>query len=352
MKVTLHTPRQLVVHDGAAQMAVMGAVFLAFGGGAITLLVKESAGLAHAGSVLVLGLAGGVFSLVGVVILSLAADRRYVIDLDDGAVRMVVQRLGHRSVTLHALSDLDDVALERSRSLDQSQGQRQGPTYRIVFLTRAGKRIPWTPYSTGDEASLAACAAEVRSFCGWSSHPLPAPPARWPVLLPFTHGAHAARTNWGGVAAFLALFVAIGLGLFATEAHRLLAWQPTPAQVVSTGIETVRGKGTTYAPVVVYEYTFDGRPYRSNGVLPLGRSASVAWAAEIRDRFRPGQIVTAYVDPTEPSHGFLVRELSLVPLLFVAMPLGFAGLLVWSTRATRRLLVAGQDVPPVPIVEA
>ena len=37
------------------------------------------------------------------------------------------------------------------------------------------------------------------------------------------------------------------------------------------------------------------------------------------DRFTPGAVVTAYVNPGRPTSASLVREVSLVPLFFVLM---------------------------------
>jgi hypothetical protein len=57
------------------------------------------------------------------------------------------------------------VAVARSPS-----GARQStPFYRIVFLTTSGGRVPWTPYSTAEEGTLASCVSAVRAFCRWGS---------------------------------------------------------------------------------------------------------------------------------------------------------------------------------------
>ena len=150
---------------------------------------------------------------------------------------------------------------------------------------------------------------------------------------------------------FLAIFVAAGLGLFGSEVYRVATFQPVTARVVATDIKAVRGdNGASYAPVVRYDYFLDGRGYQSDRVLPLTISASYSWAKRLRDRFEPGQVVTAYVNPNRPATAFLVREVSLLPLLFVAFPLGIVGLLAWIAAAQRRQVAAMQRYP-VPIVE-
>jgi Protein of unknown function (DUF3592) len=249
-------------------------------------------------------LVGGAFAAAGVWALVLAADRRFLFDRTAATVRIVVQRLAHRTTDQYAIADLKDVALERSAGASR----QSSPSFRLVFLTKAGGRVPWTPYSTIDEGALAACASAVRGFCGWSSPTTPASPPS-----PGTGGVsgHPVATNWGCAGIFLAVFVALGIGLFASEVYRVYAWQPVTARVVFTDIKAVRGnKGTSYAPIVRYDYSFDEQPYQSDHVLPITISASYGWAQRLRDRFHPGQIVTAYVDPRRPSNAFLVREVS------------------------------------------
>jgi hypothetical protein len=80
-------------------------------------------------------------------------------------------------------------------------------------------------------------------------------------------------------------------------------------------------------------------------------SSSRGWAERMRDRFRPGEQITAYVNPAKPSSAYLLREVSLAPLLFVGLPLLVAALLAWIVRFNRRQLNAVAEYP-VPVVEA
>jgi hypothetical protein len=140
--------------------------------------------------------------------------------------------------------------------------------------------------------------------------------------------------------------------MLGSELYRVATWEPVSPRVVSTAIKAVHGsKGTSYAPVVRYQYAFAGAHYESDAVLPLSVSASLGWAEQLRDRFRPGEIVTAYVNPNRASSAFLIREISLLPLLFVALPLAIAALVVWIVGAQRRQLVA-LERHPVPVVDA
>ena len=348
MNVVLQTPTQLVVHEGALKTVVLGVIFVAVGGGAITLRLADPSGWTGNAGPWLIYLVGTVFVAVGIATLVYSADRRYVIDRGAGSVRIVVQRLAHRATDEYPLADLRDVALERSAG-----GSRQSnPFYRMVFLTKSGGRIPWTPYSTLDESTLAACASAVRTFCGWTGaegdakvSALAAAPVSGSV------SGHPVATNWGCVGAFLGVFVAAGLGLFGSEVYRIGTWQPVSARILSTDIKAIRGeKGTSYTPVVRYLYSVNGAQYESKQVLPLTISASYGWAVKLRDRFRRGEIVTAYVNPGRPSSAFLVREVSLLPLLFVAIPLAMVGVLAWFAGMQRRQLAATVRYP-VPLVE-
>jgi uncharacterized protein DUF3592 len=344
VKVVLQTPTQLVVHEGVLTTVVVGALFVAAGGGVITLRIADPSNWSGNAGPWLIYVVGGVFIVVGITLLALSADRRFVFDRAAGTVRVVVQRLVHRTTTQYALGDLRDVALERSLG-----GSRPANAFfRIVFLTKAGAQVPWTPYSTGDEGALASCASAVRAFCGWTGEE-----ARVGVSAPAAGSVsgHPVATNWGCVGAFLAIFVAVGLGLFATELYRVATWQPVSARVLSTDIKAVRGdKGTSYAPVVRYQYSWDGAQYVSDGVQPISESASWGWAERLRARFQPGQIVTAYVNPRQPARAFLIDKVSLLPLLFVALPLAIAALLSWIARVQRRQLAAVVRYP-VPVVQ-
>ena len=323
MKVVLQTPTQLVAHEGALKTVVLGTIFVAAGGGLITLRLEVPSAWS-AGSWLIY-LIGGVFVAAGLASLVLSADRRYVFDRAAGTARIVVQRLAHRATDEHPLGDLKDVAIERSVGGPQQSSR-----------------------------ALAACASAVRTFCGWSNAPGPAPaPAHAPAPAPVTGrvSGHPVATNWGCVGVFLAIFVAAGIGFFAAEVYRVATWQPVSARVLSTDIKAVRGdKGTSYTPVVRYLYTVNGAQYESNKVLPLTISASYGWAVRLRDRFHPGQAVTAYVNPSQPASAFLVRDVSLLPLVFVVIPLAMVGLLSYFAGQQRRQL-ASIERYPVPVVE-
>jgi hypothetical protein len=349
MQVVLQTPTELVVHDGRWTTVLMGAIFSAMGGGVMWLRWTHPTGWSGNAGPWLVYLIGSVFVVVGVVIFWFSADRRYIVDRSARTVRIVVQRLVHQQTTFLAFKDIDDVALEQSAGMNTNSNSASTPTWRVVFLMKDGSRVPWTPYLTNARISQESCAAAVRTFGGWTGDPehQVQPTTPTPALI-----SHPVATNWGCLAAFLSLFVAIGLGIFSLEVYRISTWRPVTAQVVSSTIATVRGdKGNTYKPLVVYNYTYDGNPYQSSAVTPITISAGESWAQAIADKYVPASITTAYVNPAHPSNAFLLRKVSLIPLVFVVFPVAIGLFFSWIVRVQRLQVVLAQK-QLVPVVNS
>ncbi len=346
MQVVLQTPNQLVVHDGRWSMAVMGALCSAMGGGVMWLKWSHPSGWSGNGPLWLVYVIGGAFFLVGMWILALSADRRYVIDRSAHTVSIIVQRLVHRTTTLLAFRDIDDVALEQSAGMSNNSGGAGSPTFRVVFMMKDGSRVPWTPYSTSARVSQETCAAAARTFGGWAGSPehqiQPTTPT--PALI-----SHPVATNWGCLAAFLSIFVAVGLGMLSLQLYRIATWEPVRATVVSSDVGVVTSsKGNSYKPVVVYNYRYQGNPYQAASVTPISISASQNWAREISARFRAGDVTTAYVNPANPYNAYLLRQVSFIPLIFVLFPVLFGTLYAVILRAQRKqVALAQQHLVPV-----
>lgn len=328
----------------------MGAVFGAMGGGVMWLRWTHPQGWnGNAGPWLVY-VVGTAFVLVGGLCMWLSADRRYVIDRTARSVSIVVQRLWQQRTTLLPFREIDDVALEQSAGIPNRSGsQNSSPTYRVVFLMKDGSRVPWTPYSTSALVSQETAAAAARAFGGWSGnpdHPVQ-PTTATPALI-----SHPVATNWGCLAAFLSVFVAIGIGIFGVELYRVAMWRPVPATVVSSDVGVVSGnKGNTYKPVVVYNYRYGGFPYSAASVTPISISAGHEWAQSIASKYRAGDATTAYVNPSNPYNAFLLRKVSLMPLIFVVVPVLFGVLFGWIVRIQRAQVELVQK-HVVPVVNA
>lgn len=349
MQVVLQTPTELVVHDGRWSTVLMGAIFFAMGGGMMWLRWTHTTGWTGNGGPWVVYVVGTGFVAASGFLFWISADRRYVVDRAAHTVSIVVQRLVHRQATILAFNDIEDVALEQSAGM-RTQGNNAGsPTWRVVFLMKDGSRVPWTPYSTSALESQQVCAAAVRTFGGWAGSPehQAAPVSATPAII-----GHPMATNWGCLAAFFAIFVAIGLGIFSVEVYRIAMWRPVPATVVSSDVGVVqKSKGNTYKPVVVYNYRYQGYPFQAATVTPIDISASQSWAQSIVAKYHPGDVTTAYVDPGNPYKTYLLRQVSLIPLIFVLIPVVFGMLFSWVLRVQRSQVALAQK-HLVPIVNA
>jgi hypothetical protein len=137
---------------------------------------------------------------------------------------------------------------------------------------------------------------------------------------------------------FLAFFGLIGAWVGAVEVDRLATW---PA---------VQGgrNGVGYRPVVAYSYRANGRQYQATGVTVITLSSSWKWAHSVSHGFRPGAAVTAYIDPSNPSAGYLIHRFSLLPVWLLLPGLYFWWLFTRSPGRTRvRLVVNEQGVTEV-----
>jgi hypothetical protein len=352
MQIVLQTPTEIVAHESRWGLVTMGAIFAAMGFGIMWLRWSHPTGWSGNGPFFLVYVIGGVFGIAGLAMIYFSADRRYVIDRSAKTASIIVQRLVHRQTTTVPLNDIDDVVLEESAGMARTSGNssQTGPTFRVAFAMKDGSRVPWTPYSTSDRISQEKCAAAVRTFGGWSGHPDHAVPASItaPSLI-----SHPVATNWGCLAAFLAIFVAAGLGIFSLQVYRIATYQPIAAQVYSTGIKTVKGSkgGNSYAPMVSYGFYYKGVAYYSTAVNPIEISASYTWANDITKQFKPGSVVTAYFNPSDPSKAFLLKHASGIPLIFVLVPVLIGLLFAWVIRVQRATAQFG-ELHLVPVVAA
>lgn len=117
-----------------------------------------------------------------------------------------------------------------------------------------------------------------------------------------------------GLILLLGIF-GIGMGGLPTLSYHFSVQenQPTTAVVQSTAISvsTDDDGDKSYYPSVTYEYTVDGKTYRNDNRNP-GRSRrlkqSRSSAADIIRRYSPGDEVTVYYRPGDPSHAYLHND--------------------------------------------
>jgi Protein of unknown function (DUF3592) len=362
MRTIEQAPDRLIVHDSPWGVRAIGALLAVLGTAVLVDLM--TGGRAEHGA-WVGFVVGGTFAAMGTAVALTATDCRLIFDGPGMLVRMVRRGMFGATTTTYPFSSIRDIALEVS---GVGRGTPTSGFYRSVFVLRDGTRVPWTLAATGDFGSQARCVAAVRSFGGWdtaaSNHSGPdsAGPTgpRRPTPLtagsttsfpgdPPRVGAPPRVQNAQLVGVVLGVFALVGVGMTVMEAERLVAWRPVPAVVQSTTVQGVRGaKGSTsYRPVVTYRYAVNGRTYASSDVNVITVSRSYAWAQSVTTHYAPGATTTAYVNPRDPRHAYLVHEFSLLPLWITLIPAFFGAIFLYGTRWNERqaALAAGVTVP-------
>ncbi|WP_310446073.1 DUF3592 domain-containing protein [Thiobacillus sp.] len=80
-------------------------------------------------------------------------------------------------------------------------------------------------------------------------------------------------------------------------------WRPLNATVASSIVEQERrSRGTTYCPIVMVDYIFNGQPFNSKLEIEDGPCSPVqASVSAVVEKFKQGSTVSAVVDPNKPS---------------------------------------------------
>jgi hypothetical protein len=343
MEVLEQSPKLVVCHQSATYMRGFGLLFTGLGAGALVLVTHVDASHVH-GSPWVAYVVGVAFVIVGLVVFCLAEDDRIVLDGAAHVARIIRRGLWRQSTTEVPFAKIQDVALEVTTStMSNNGGSRM--TWRPVFVCENNSRVPWTPMSTSDRASQARAVAAARAMGGWNALPVEGSPA--------LARAATALKNIGCLYAFCAVFFGMLLLMMGVQVAPLATWVPTPATVVSTGIEEVRGSnnGASYAPMVTYRYTVGGTQYVSGRVSALKESASRQWAQSVIDRYPTGASVTAWYDPKHPGNAIVDHHLARIPLIMMGIGLAVVLLIVWAAKRGQSMTqaaLAGADVPVVP----
>lgn len=148
-----------------------------------------------------------------------------------------------------------------------------------------------------------------------------------------------------GFAGFACIFILVGVGLANSQAGKLSGARSVIATVTGGEVKVNRDSdGDTYAPLVHFTYRVDGVEHTAHTPFPLETSSGSEWANEVVGRFKPGQQVTAWYDPTAPGEAYLIREADIFPYLFILGPMLHVcvGLAVWWFAGTRNLTARGK----------
>jgi hypothetical protein len=346
MQITVHDENRLVLHQGPWGLRAFGVLFAALGGGILWYITHGHLGEHNAWVAVVVG---GMFALAGLAMAVLAGDLLCTFDRPTHSVSIQHRRLVQPGTETYDWSNISDAALEKSM-MPASRNEAPTPVYRPVFVMKDGSQVPWTPVYTGDLTRQGNCIAAVRAFTGW--HTLPDEP-RAADSAAIQLAAAGARRVRIFLFPLLGIFVAVGGLLYASQVKRYLTWQPVSARVVSADMTSSddNDHGTTYRPLISYSYDHGGTTLIATGTTIITMSSSYGWADEIRQRYPVGKRVTAYINPANPSQGFVERKLSWFPLIFVAIPMLFGLMVSYASKNGQRgLTLAGAD--HVPILDA
>ncbi|OIB56503.1 DUF3592 domain-containing protein [Natrialba sp. SSL1] len=118
----------------------------------------------------------------------------------------------------------------------------------------------------------------------------------------------------------------LGYSDYTTQEERLENAVEVDAEIVETDVDrrssSSGSSGSTYYPVVEFEYTYEESTYTSSNLHASdsrsGHSSRSA-AQSIVAEYPEGEQVTAYLDPSEPEAAFLETEQSNAPVLWMVL---------------------------------
>lgn len=343
MQITVHDENRLVLHQGPWGLRAMGVLFAALGSAVLWYITHGHLGEHNAWVAVVVG---GSFALAGLSMAVLAGDLLCTFDKSSRTVTIQHRRLVKPGTDTFAWSDISDTAIEKTM-MSTNNGRQRTPVYRPVFVMKDGTRTPWTAVYTGDLKPQANCVAAVRAFTGW--HALP-DESRDTDAAAVQRATSGARTTRRILFPIIGLFVLVGLGIYVQQARRYFSWPSVRARITMSELASSSDQngGTSYRPVVWYAYRRpQGDIVLATGTTIITMSSSYRWAEGIRQRFPVGDSVTAYINPAGPSEGFLIRQLSWFPLVFVAIPLLMGALVGHALQYGQQslTLVGAEHVP-------
>lgn len=111
-------------------------------------------------------------------------------------------------------------------------------------------------------------------------------------------------------------FVAVAGWQLSEQKSMLTTWPATEGTVLRTDVQrfTTRTGGhrsssttTSYRPVIEHSYFVNGTEYTGERAIPSDRDGPSEWAHSIIRPYKPGDAITVYYDPADPSKSFVVR---------------------------------------------
>ncbi|MDB6073835.1 MAG: hypothetical protein JWO89_1475 [Verrucomicrobiaceae bacterium] len=109
-------------------------------------------------------------------------------------------------------------------------------------------------------------------------------------------------------------------------AEETRSWAATPAKILSSQVVSEQAtphSSVKYRPVVRYEYQFGGTVFHTSRVRRSEGPKSYREDAEaLREEYTPGQALTCWVNPADPSYAVLQHD-TRAPLYSIWFPLLF-----------------------------
>jgi hypothetical protein len=119
----------------------------------------------------------------------------------------------------------------------------------------------------------------------------------------------------------LLLILAAGLFacslFYAQRQDRMVTWcvVPVEATVLSSTVADFSTRSERYLPEIEYQYTVNGKTYRSARVTPVLAWGTKASATRLVGKYIVGETCTAYYNPRKPGEACLLRRYSATPYL-------------------------------------
>ena len=313
MKVTARSSTALIIRDSSALTRTLGAFFVLFG----ALFV----GIASQGAVslwehTVPAIVGVLLILTGILMTVLPSTQTFVFDKAQRLLTITREAVFRRPVRESVqFRDIAAIDLERSGDLES------GALFRVALVLADGARRPWTSYYGSGGTQMRALVETVRHFLELEAPAVTNTAVRLVAVL----GASQRRASaWmlGASIAFCLLFLGIGARLLWVQEAALMRYTPVRVTIDGARIDEITdSEGTPiYRPVVAYHYEHGGRRYTGERVTPLNNSGGRRWAEQRVAAYRVGRTYTAYHDPSSPEESFLARERTVLPYLFILIP--------------------------------
>ncbi|HEY7569241.1 MAG TPA: DUF3592 domain-containing protein [Gemmatimonadaceae bacterium] len=310
MRIVHDSRDALILNERAIALRAIGAVL-----GIAGLVMMVASVLANGLSVAALLIVGAVMAALGALMGLLPATHTFAFSRSERRLIVVRQRLGRVTREEYPLRDVASAFVDSSKSSD-------GDTWRVVVQLTDGQIIPVTSYYTSGYDGKKLAADRITEFVNEANNrDSEAPATHTPA--PYTPTLTSPRQTRAALA-FLALFGLVFGGIGGTimwrEQQRLATWLPVEATVLNKSVERHSDSdGTTYSPLVVYQYSVNDRQYTSSSVLPTKESRSGGWASKIVDEYEPNRTYTAWYNPADPAQAFLRRSRSIVAAIFTAV---------------------------------